>query len=85
MPPTGHIWQVLAVAVQPVDGGEMASRGQRLIQCPETADEALGVLGNRLGEVTAGRRNGPNDADRAKFRVERFDVAVFARGAVPID
>ncbi len=58
-PPAGHVFQVFAVAVQPVDGGKVAGRGQGFIQRPEAADEALGVLGDRLGEVTAGGETAP--------------------------
>ena len=41
----------------------MALISQVPVQTPEAADETLGVLGNRLGEVAALRGYGADDGD----------------------
>ena len=46
--PGGQIFQIFAVAGEPVDSREMAGISQCLVQSPEAADESLGILGNRL-------------------------------------
>ena len=43
----------------------MAFISQVPVQTPEAADETLGVLGNRLGEVAALRGSGADDGDGA--------------------
>ena len=53
----------------------MSGVGQRLIQRPEGPDEPLGVLGDRLGEVGALRRNGADDGHGAFGSVQVHHVA----------
>ena len=65
LPPGRDVVQVFAVAVQPGDGRVVPGVGQLAVQAPETADEALGVLGHRLGEIAAGRADRPDDGHRA--------------------
>ena len=54
-PPLADIVQIFAVTVQPVDGWEVTRRTTMIYQRPETADKAFGMLGDRLGKVTARR------------------------------
>ena len=72
--PAAQITQILAVGVVPVDGRVVAGIGQGLIQRPEAASEALGVLGNRLGEVVALRADCTDDRDGTFCAVQRLDI-----------
>ena len=59
----GQISQIFAVAGEPVDSREMSGIGQGFIKTPEAAHKTLGILGHRLGEVTALGRYGSDDGD----------------------
>ena len=54
------------VAAVPVDRGEVALAGERRVERPERARQAQRVLGDRLGEVAARRRDGADDRHRAR-------------------
>ena len=56
---------VQRVATRPVDCRIVAPSGQVGVQGPEGAGQPEAVLGDRLGEVAPGRRDGADDRDRA--------------------
>ena len=56
---------VLAVAEQPVDGRKVLALGELLVQTPEDLHNVERGRGDRIGEVTAGRRDGAHNGDGA--------------------
>ena len=75
LPPGRHLVQVAAVALQVVDGRKVTGRGQLFIQSPKAADEALGVLRDRLGKVPTRGRDRANYSDRPLSAAERLHPA----------
>ena len=73
--PRVEVVEVLAVAVNPVDRGIVSCIGERLIERPEYAGEALGVLGDRLGKVRALRRYRADQADAALAAAEHLGTS----------
>ena len=61
--PAGEV--VERVAAVPVDRREVPLAGERGVQRPERARQSQRVLGDRLGEVAARRRDRADDAHRA--------------------
>ena len=59
----GQAVGVQRITVQPVDGREMSSVGQRGIQSPEHLDDSKRTLGYRLGDVSTRRGNRPDGRD----------------------
>jgi len=47
----------------PVDGGEMLTLGELLVETPEHLDNGKSGRGNGIGEITTGRRDGTDDSD----------------------
>jgi len=45
---------ILAVADEPVDGGEVFTLGELLVQPPEHLDDTEGRRGHGVGEITTG-------------------------------
>lgn len=73
--PGGEVAEIFAVALGPVDGRIMAGIGQGFVQSPETAGEALGVLGDRFGKVAPLGRDGADDGDAPLGSGEGFGHA----------
>ena len=61
--PARQVIQIFGIAVVPVDCRIVTGIRQRLIQRPETAHKPLGILGDRLREVRALRRNRADNRD----------------------
>lgn len=59
--PGRKIREVFRVAGQPLDRREVSRVGEVLIKSPEAADETLGILCDRLGEIAALRGYGSDD------------------------
>ena len=73
--PRTHIPDILGVRLHPVDGRIMACISERLVESPEAAHETLRVHSNRLGEITALRRDSADDRYGALQAVQCRDHA----------
>ena len=47
----------------PVDGGEMLTLSELLVETPENGDDGEGGRGDGIGEITTGRRDGTDNGD----------------------